>query len=67
VKRTLWYIRYLQLALEKKAVPTLNGGFVGEREDRVRAMRQGTVRHHALPVCGPDNSVFLARHADDCA
>jgi hypothetical protein len=35
----LWYIRYLQQALEKKAVPTLDGGFVGEREERVRLLR----------------------------
>ena len=34
MKCMLWYIRYLQQALEKKAVPTLEGGFVGEREER---------------------------------
>lgn len=39
VKCMLWYIRYLQSALEKKAVPTLDGGFVGEREERVRLLR----------------------------
>lgn len=39
VKCMLWYIRYLQNALEKKAVPTLDGGFVGEREERVRLLR----------------------------
>src|SRR6202035_5428507 len=39
VKCMLWYIRYLQRALEKKAVPTLDGGFVGEREERVRLLR----------------------------
>jgi phage terminase Nu1 subunit (DNA packaging protein) len=39
VKCMLWYIRYLQQALEKKAVPTLDGGFVGEREERVRLLR----------------------------
>jgi phage terminase Nu1 subunit (DNA packaging protein) len=39
VKCMLWYIRYLQKALEKKAVPTLDGGFVGEREERVRLLR----------------------------
>jgi phage terminase Nu1 subunit (DNA packaging protein) len=39
VKCMLWYIRYLQQALEKKAVPTLEGGFVGEREERVRLLR----------------------------
>jgi len=39
VKCMAWYIRYLQNALEKKAVPTLDGGFVGEREERVRLLR----------------------------
>jgi phage terminase Nu1 subunit (DNA packaging protein) len=39
VKCMLWYIRYLQQALEKKAVATLDGGFVGEREERVRLLR----------------------------
>jgi hypothetical protein len=35
----LWYVRYLQRALEKKSVPTLEGGYVGEREERVRLLR----------------------------
>ena len=39
VKCLLWYVRYLQKALEKKAVPTLEGGFIGEREERVRLLR----------------------------
>lgn len=39
VKCMLWYIRYLQQALAKKAVPTPDGGFVGEREERVRLLR----------------------------
>jgi hypothetical protein len=39
VKCMLFYIRYLQHALEKKAVPTLDGGFAGEREERVRLLR----------------------------
>jgi phage terminase Nu1 subunit (DNA packaging protein) len=39
VKCMLWYIRYLQHALEKKSVPTADGGFVGEREERVRLLR----------------------------
>lgn len=39
VKCMLFYIRYLQRALEKKAVPTLEGGFVGEREERIRLLR----------------------------
>jgi phage terminase Nu1 subunit (DNA packaging protein) len=39
VKCMLWYIRYLQNALEKKTVPTLEGGFVGERGERVRLLR----------------------------
>ena len=39
IKCAGWYIRYLQNALEKKAVPNLDGGFVGEREERVRLLR----------------------------
>src|SRR5882672_1069217 len=39
VKCLLWYVRYLQNALEKRSVPTLDGGFVGEREERVRLLR----------------------------
>ena len=39
VKCMLWYIRYLQQALEKKSIPTLDGGYAGEREERVRLLR----------------------------
>jgi phage terminase Nu1 subunit (DNA packaging protein) len=39
VKCMLWYIRYLQHALEKKSVPLLEGGYAGEREERVRLLR----------------------------
>jgi phage terminase Nu1 subunit (DNA packaging protein) len=39
IKCAARYIRYLQNALEKKAVPTLDGGFAGEREERVRLIR----------------------------
>lgn len=39
IKCAGWYIRYLQSALEKKSVPTLEGGFVGEREERIRLLR----------------------------
>jgi hypothetical protein len=39
VKCILFYIRYLQKALEKKAIPTLDGGYLGEREERVRLLR----------------------------
>jgi terminase small subunit / prophage DNA-packing protein len=39
VKCLLWYVRFLQKALEKRSVPTLDGGFVGEREERVRLLR----------------------------
>jgi phage terminase Nu1 subunit (DNA packaging protein) len=39
VKCLLWYVRYLQNALEKKSVPTFDGGYVGEREERVRLLR----------------------------
>jgi phage terminase Nu1 subunit (DNA packaging protein) len=39
IKCAYFYIRYLQRALEKKSVPTLDGGYVGEREERVRLLR----------------------------
>lgn len=39
VKCMLWYIRYLQAALEKKSVPMTDGTFAGEREERVRLLR----------------------------
>jgi phage terminase Nu1 subunit (DNA packaging protein) len=39
VKCMLFYIRYLQAALEKKAVPMPDGAFAGEREERVRLLR----------------------------
>jgi phage terminase Nu1 subunit (DNA packaging protein) len=39
IKCAHFYIRYLQNALEKKSVPTLDGGFVGEREERIRLLR----------------------------
>jgi phage terminase Nu1 subunit (DNA packaging protein) len=39
VKCMLWYIRYLQHALEKKSVPTSDGDFVGVREERARLLR----------------------------
>jgi phage terminase Nu1 subunit (DNA packaging protein) len=39
VKCAAFYIRFLQRALEKKSVPTLDGGFVGEREERIRLLR----------------------------
>jgi phage terminase Nu1 subunit (DNA packaging protein) len=39
IKCAHFYIRFLQRALEKKSVPTLDGGFVGEREERIRLLR----------------------------
>jgi phage terminase Nu1 subunit (DNA packaging protein) len=61
VKCMLWYIRYLQQLLEKKAVPTLDGGFVGEREERVRLLRADAdlremelARERGLVVALPD-------------
>jgi phage terminase Nu1 subunit (DNA packaging protein) len=39
VKCVLWYVRFLQRVLEKKSMPTLDGGFVGERGERVRLLR----------------------------
>jgi phage terminase Nu1 subunit (DNA packaging protein) len=38
-KCMLWYIRYLQAALEKKAVPMADGGYAGTREERTRLLR----------------------------
>lgn len=38
-KCMLWYIRYLQAALEKKAVPMADGRYAGEREERIRLLR----------------------------
>jgi phage terminase Nu1 subunit (DNA packaging protein) len=61
VKCLLWYVRYLQAALEKKSVPTLDGGFVGEREERVRLLRADAdlremelARERGLVVALPD-------------
>ena len=34
-----FYVRYLQKALQKKSVPTSDGRYVGEREERVRLIR----------------------------
>jgi phage terminase Nu1 subunit (DNA packaging protein) len=39
VKCMLFYVRYLQKALEKRAVRTLDGRYLGEREERVRLLR----------------------------
>jgi phage terminase Nu1 subunit (DNA packaging protein) len=39
VKCMLWYIRYLQDALEKKSVLMTDGSYAGEREERVRLLR----------------------------
>lgn len=39
IKCMMFYIRYLQRAIEKKSMPTLDGGFVGERAERVRLLR----------------------------
>jgi phage terminase Nu1 subunit (DNA packaging protein) len=39
VKCMVWYIRYLQRAIEKKTVPTIDGGFVSERMERLRLLR----------------------------
>jgi hypothetical protein len=38
MKCMLFYVRYLQNAIEKKTVPILNGGFVGERKERMRLL-----------------------------
>jgi len=39
IKCMMFYVRYLQRALEKKSTPTLDGCFVGEREERIRLLR----------------------------
>jgi hypothetical protein len=39
VKCMLWYIRYLQAALEKRSVLMPDGAYAGEREERVRLLR----------------------------
>jgi hypothetical protein len=39
VKCMLWYVRFLQAAIEKKSVPMTDGSFAGEREERVRLLR----------------------------
>jgi hypothetical protein len=38
LKCVKWYVKYLQTALEKKAVP-MGDGYVGEREERIRQIR----------------------------
>lgn len=66
VKCMLWYIRFLQQALEKKAVPTLEGGYAGEREERVRLLRADAdlremelARERGLVVALPDIEATL--------
>lgn len=39
VKCMAWYIRYLQAALKKKSLPTTDGAYAGEREQRVRLLK----------------------------
>jgi phage terminase Nu1 subunit (DNA packaging protein) len=39
VKCMLWYVRYLQAALEKRSMPTPDDGFSGERVERVRLLQ----------------------------
>jgi phage terminase Nu1 subunit (DNA packaging protein) len=70
VKCMLWYIRYLQKALERKAVPTLEGGFVGEREERIRLLRADAdlrelalAKDRALYVALPDVEATLTELA----
>ncbi len=49
VKCMLFYIRYLQAALDRKSVPTADGGYAGEREERVRLLRaEADLREIAL-------------------
>jgi len=39
LKCALWYVRYLQAALEKKAVPLPDGTYAAERDERIRNLR----------------------------
>jgi terminase small subunit / prophage DNA-packing protein len=39
VKCMLWYIRYLQNAIEKRSAPALDGAFLGESRERIRLLR----------------------------
>ena len=39
VKCMLFYVRYLQNAIEKRTAPALDGAFVGERRERIRLLR----------------------------
>lgn len=38
LKCVRWYVRFLQTALEKKAIP-MGDGYVGERDERIRLIR----------------------------
>jgi phage terminase Nu1 subunit (DNA packaging protein) len=66
VKCMLWYIRYLQSALEKRSVPALDGGFVSERAERVRLLRADAnlremklAKERALLMALPDVEAML--------
>jgi hypothetical protein len=50
VKCMLFYIRYLQRALEKKSVPMADGGYAGEREERIRLLRADADRRIKPPL-----------------
>ena len=39
VKCMLWYVRYLQNAIEKRTAPAFDGAVVGERRERIRLLR----------------------------
>jgi phage terminase Nu1 subunit (DNA packaging protein) len=39
VKCMVWYIRYLQNAIERRSAPNLDGAHVGESRERVRLLR----------------------------
>lgn len=38
-KCMLWYIRFLQAALEKKSAPMANGEYAGLKDERIRGLR----------------------------
>lgn len=61
-----WYVRFLQNALEKKAVPMADGQFAGEREERVRLLRADAdlremelARERGLYIALPDVEATL--------
>jgi hypothetical protein len=60
VKCMVWYVRFLQTAIEKKFVPMTDYSFAGEREERVRLLRaDADLREFEL---AKERSQFVATH-----